>query len=260
MPELERDGQVIAYDFTPDGGAGVITLINGHTRTMRDFKQMTRYLQDSGYGVLRLDNRGSGGSVATAPFSLDTMAADVRALWDELGITVSRVLGISMGGWIAQLLAAAGPDRVSHLLLVSTTCRSALAVGAETPWGNSPEAVRSKLERYFTPGFTEKNRLLVDAMVREISRKVADGIFIPQADMQRQAMADRDDRAQLPQIRCPVLIVHGEEDRIIPPAAAEELHRLLDGSRLQLVPACGHLLLAEYSAGLRDIILREWPG
>ncbi len=93
MPYLERDNAKIYYEVWGDSGPWV-TLVNGHTRTMRDFRAMGYYLNERGWRALAIDNRGSGRTESPLDFTIDMMADDIEALWNELDIDESHLLGI----------------------------------------------------------------------------------------------------------------------------------------------------------------------
>ena len=94
---LESTTAKIYYELHGETGDWV-TLVNGHTRTMRDFKIFTRKLVEAGFRVLLLDNRGAGESKVSFPFSLSEMASDVIDLWDEIGIEKVTYLGYQWVG------------------------------------------------------------------------------------------------------------------------------------------------------------------
>ena len=247
MPFLERPDASIFYDIYVQGDhRGDVTLINGHTRTSSDFKMMARYLAEQGFRVLVLDNRGCGKSDARGDFDLEDMVADVVALWDHVGIRRSHVLGISMGGMIAQWLAGTHPDRIHRLVLVSTCPnRSYIRDHGSYAWSGDEGAVEAKLATYFSAGFLGANKPLVAAMAKQMAKAAREGSFVGDAARQMRAMEGFDATPLLPRIGSPVLIVHGKEDVIVPPSAADTLAAGLRDSRRVFFDGAGHLLLAE---------------
>jgi pimeloyl-ACP methyl ester carboxylesterase len=245
MAFIERPSAKLNYETwgpTPPR----VTLINGHTRPLNDFRLLGRHLAEQGVGVLALDNRGAGATEVNGPFTLADLAGDVVALWDHLEMPVTDLLGISMGGFIAQTLALGRPDRVRRLILVSTAGSANGLRRDDTPWSQDPAAVERKLAPYFTAAFAERNAVLVKSMAKQIAKAVAEGDYVKRSDMQRDALAGFDVRGRLAAgIKAKTLIIHGTEDRIIPVAAAEELQALIPGARLEALAGAGHLLLAE---------------
>jgi pimeloyl-ACP methyl ester carboxylesterase len=233
-----------------------LTLINGHTRSSRDFRLLAGNLAKQGIRCLLFDNRGAGETKNSQNFTLYDIADDVLHLWDQLGIDHAVVMGLSMGGLVSQILAHKAPDRILGLILVATgSSEGSLAEAAFTPWGETEASVFQKLQAYFTENFLQKNRLLVQAMAKQILEGITADDFQARADTQRNAMRNVDTRPFLKDLRCPTLIIHGRDDRIIPLSAGEELQRLIPGSELKELKDVGHLILAEYSKNLvKDIM------
>ena len=122
-----------------------VTLINGHNRSLSDFRLFGRYLVGRGWRVLVLDNRGAGQTKTLAPFSMADMVSDVGALWEAEAVARTRLLGISMGGFIAQALAVEKAARVAGLVLVSTAMNQRHICRDDQSWTNDPIAVEAKL-------------------------------------------------------------------------------------------------------------------
>ena len=120
MTFMTRPRASIWFEFFGRKDGKIITLVNGHTRSSSDFRVLTRHAEQAGLGVLLLDNRASGKSSVEGPFTLLDMKDDILGIWNELGIEKSSVLGISMGGCIAQSIDILHPERIDRLVLVST--------------------------------------------------------------------------------------------------------------------------------------------
>lgn len=244
MPQLDRTGAQLNYEVWGDGPVW-LTLINGHTRPLTDFRLMGRKLTSHGLKILALDNRGAGETIAADGFTLEDMVDDIVALWDHEGIEQSHVLGISMGGFIAQWLAAEYAERVGNLVLVSTAAGPAHIKSDDEPWSTDPDQVGQKLAPYFTGKFRVQNKLLVDAMVKQIVKAVREGDFAERGQAQRAAIQGYNGTQRLSEIKAPTLVVHGQDDGIIPFAAAEELASGIAQAKLHSFADAGHLLLAE---------------
>jgi len=244
MAQLDRPTATIHYEVWGDAGDWV-TLVNGHTRPLNDFRMLGRHLAGQGHLVLALDNRGAGSTETTGPFTLADMTADVTALWDALGVTQSHLLGVSMGGFIALSLALAQPASVRRLVLVSTAMSQELIHRDDSHWEADPARVEAKLAPYFTEDFRRRNSVLVKSMVKQIAKAVAEGGFAERSEQQRRAIAGFDVASRLSELQAPTLVIHGTEDRIIPVAAARALEAAIPDARLALLPGAGHLLLAE---------------
>jgi 3-oxoadipate enol-lactonase/4-carboxymuconolactone decarboxylase len=182
------------------------------------------------------------------------MVADVAALWDALGIERTALLGISMGGFIAQRLVLAHPERVRCLVLVSTGAAQQALTKDDAPWQADLGAVQKKLSTYFTPQFAARNATLVTSMAKQIAKAVEAGGFAERAEAQRRALAGFDNSAHLGGIRAPTLVIHGTEDAIIAVSAADALAAGVPNAKKALLPGAGHLLLAEKPRELYDLV------
>jgi pimeloyl-ACP methyl ester carboxylesterase len=239
MPFLERESCRIFYETWGDVGTRWVTLINGHTRSHTDFRLFARFLVDKGYRVLSLDNRGAGKTECAPDFSVEDIAADVVALWDELGVKRSHLLGISFGGAISSTLVRDYPERVASLVLVSTAHHFAYA--RATAAGKQKPDMAS----YFSPRFAESNPLLFRALTKDTGTAYGSPERAAGTLAQQRSLQDFDSDAWLPQLRVPTLVVHGVDDRIIPMADARHLAKRIPGAKLETFEGAGHLLLAE---------------
>jgi pimeloyl-ACP methyl ester carboxylesterase len=204
-------------------------------------------LEASGYRVVLLDNRDTGGSTrfddwgqptvwwqllkrqmgfeVDAPYTLNDMAADTVAVMDVLDINNAHIVGASMGGMIAQVVAARHPQRTRSLVSIMST------TGSPQLPPPSAEASESLLGVTTDDGAAAERR---EAMV-------ARG-FYPQS-MGRQMMAvfktgDRSDAVAT--ITAPTLVVHGAEDALLPPPHGAHTAQLIAGSELVVYDSMGH--------------------
>lgn len=256
MPFLERPEARVHYAVRhPESGLGRwVTLLTGHGRSGKDFGAFTRTLVERGFSVLAIDNRGAGQSVATAAFTLEDIADDVVAVWDAEHVAESAVFGISMGGMVAQTLATSpAANRITALVLVSTApAAKDISNADQVPGAPSTRTPEERFGRYFAPAFTTKHRTLFTAFVKEMARGFSTEEAQRGSERQRAAMRGFDRTARLGAIRIPTLVVHGTEDRIAPPEAAEKLARGIPGAKLVWIRDAGHLLLAEQPRALYD--------
>jgi 3-oxoadipate enol-lactonase len=253
MPQLQAPGALLNYevwpapDATPSHSAALpwLTLVNGHTRPLSDFRMMSKMMVAAGFRVVALDNRGAGKTEITDEFTLDDMVADIVLLWRELGIAKTHLLGISMGGFLSQRLAAEKPEIVSKLILVSTAPGPNFIRVESKPWTADVGQVEEKLLPYFTEDFANRNRMLIQSMAKQITQSVTKEYFAQRSDMQRRALSGFDMTKRLKEIQAPTLVIHGLEDQIIEVKAARELVAGIPHAKLELVSDAGHLLLAE---------------
>ncbi len=255
MPYLHRKNAKIYYEVLGTSGPW-ITFINGHTRSSRDFRLLASQLSELPCRSLIFDNRGSGETESSYDFSLYDIADDIQGLWDELGIEKSFVMGLSMGGLIAAIVCHQQPNKTQGLILISTgSSEKSLSQAAHSSWGHSEQDVMAKLSQYFSEEFLTKNRLLVQSMSKQIFVAIKDGDFEQRAHSQRRAMSGIDTSPYLRSITSPCLIIHGDQDLIIPIQEGEKIATLIPHAEFKALSHMGHLLLAEYNRGLKaDLI------
>ena len=202
--------------------------------------------------VIVLDNRGAGRSDQPyGPYTVAQMAQDVVGLLDHLNIPRAHIVGLSLGGLIAQELALNWPDRVFGLVLASTHPGGPeyLQVTGEM-WKERLNVAGLSLEQVYriavewgtTAAFREQHPGEVDRFVQVRLELPGSGHGF---QGQFQAGAAFDARDRLPQMRCPTLVLHGTEDQVVPPRFAEQLAGLIPGARLQWIPGTGHLPFLE---------------
>ena len=257
---LDHGDARIYYEYTTASGSQtMITLINGHTRSSSDFRMMTKTLVAAGISVLSFDNRGAGLTESQAAFSIDDMAGDVLALWAELGITRSHVLGISMGGMIGQKLAKQCSDQLESLILVSTAAGQNY-IKSDDGWGETYQQTFAKMKTYVSAEFAKRNKILVEAMAKQIFKSIESGEFAAKAAAQRSALQDIDLSETAVAIDADCLIIHGSDDQIIPVAAATDLAEKIPNASLRIIDGAGHLLLAEAPKKLYQIVIEFIEG
>jgi pimeloyl-ACP methyl ester carboxylesterase len=203
------------------------------------------------------DLRGFGGSTGSVPRGIADLADDVAALLDGLHLERPAVIcGVSMGGYVAQHVAARHPDHVAALVLVDTKLEA-----------DTPEARAARVDLAGKVGRLGQS-ILADAMIPRllaVPRSDADPAVVArhaenrallQALVERQpvatiqaalaALGDRPDMtAALARVEVPTLLVVGAEDQITPPACLEAAEATIPGAKLLIVPAAGHLVPLE---------------
>ncbi len=234
--------------------------------------EMVQALVDAGFRVIRLDNRDIGlsdkfdhlghpnivwesikyklGLSVKAPYSLQDMATDALAVLDVLGVSQAHVVGVSMGGMIAQRVALAAPGRVLSLtsIMSSSGARGlpqarphVMRVLMSRPKGKDPASVLTHYVRLFkaigSPGFP-----VDDAVLRE---RIAVGVkrgFHPAGTVRQMVAIAADSRraAELKALRLPTLVLHGKADPLVPFACGEDTARRIPGARLIGIEGMGH--------------------
>ena len=249
---------------------------------------LVQMLVSCGFRVIRMDNRDAGLSKnfdsagapslvwsalrhtlhlnVSSPYSMVDMAEDARGVLDALGLQRAHVCGASMGGMIAQHLAAKHPQRVKSLTLMMTTsgARRLPQPGwrvqralMSRPGGREPAAVVAHLQGVMDiigspayPPEPEHLRARLAAMVQRAWRP---------AGTARQLVAvaaDGDRSALLPRIKAATRIIHGQADPLVPVAAGHDLAARIAGAVGDFIPGMGHdlpdALLPHFAAGIAE--------
>lgn len=207
------------------------------------------------FRVLRYDKRGHGLSDAPAgPYSLDDHVGDLAAVLDAAGIRDAVVVGVSVGGMIAQALSAARPDLVRALVLSNTAHR----IGPPDMWERRIAAVRAGgiapladaiLERWFSPAFRAAGDLAVAPWRNMLVRTPAEGYAGTCA-----AIRDADLAAVAAAIAVPTLAVAGSHDAATPPDLVRSTADLIPGAGFVSLPGLGHLPCVEDPGAVARVV------
>lgn len=247
---MRRQAGDVQLNVIDEGAGEAVLLLHGLGGSWRDWVPQVEGLRDR-YRVVALDHRGHGRSPGTAgPYSTALFAADALAACRGLGVERAHVVGLSMGGLIAQQVALAEPGFVDTLVLCDTgaymhprMAEGLLAMAEAVRAGGLPDSrgviqgsdlawSRYSLEHH--PDVVRDNRRESEGTDPEEWAKAA------------RAIAEHDSRPDLGRITAPTLVVYGEEDRVILPGKASP--PLMDGlpdAELLLVPDAAHLVNLE---------------
>ncbi|QGZ62818.1 3-oxoadipate enol-lactonase [Paraburkholderia acidisoli] len=201
------------------------------------------------YSVLRYDVRGHGASrVAREAFDFGALGSDLAALLDVAGIKRAHIVGMSMGGMIAQQFALDHPDRVLTLTLCDTASHT--AAEARASWDTRAETVRREglaaladatMARWFTAEFRGAQPHVIDRVRDVFLRTPAEGYA-----MACEALRNFDVEERLAQVRAPVLAVAGRHDTGTPSANTQAMARAIPDSHFVVLDAA-HLAPIEES-------------
>jgi 3-oxoadipate enol-lactonase len=203
----------------------------------------------SEFRVLTFDNRGCGAAPPlSGPTSIRAFAREALALLDQLGVERAPVIGRSMGGMIAQELAAMAPERVERLVLVSTTARvdphlrHLFELWADLAERGVDAELRHRSSLLWCLGAraVAQNRHVQSYLAAKVSgERTRDYV------LQARACAEHDAVERLAELRVPTLVVAGSEDRFTPREHARQLAEAIPGSQLRWIPGTGHLSYLE---------------
>jgi pimeloyl-ACP methyl ester carboxylesterase len=198
------------------------------------------------YRAVVLDNRGVGRSDKPfGPYSMGLMAGDVLAVMDAAGFAAATIVGISLGGMIAQHVAVRHPERVTGLVLLATTpglphgtlpSLEVLAALVSLPFarpGTAAAFARLLLPQSLMPRARELLSRWPAALRKD---PVSPTVFVAQL----AAAAGHSMGWRLKEIRCPTVVVAGAEDVLIPPSNSRVLARRIPGAVLEIIPGVGH--------------------
>jgi len=274
VASIAANGIRIEYEEFGDSNDPAVVLIMGFGAQMVVWpEEFCRALAAQSLRVIRFDNRDAGlsthfdgvkapGMVRTmlgslvgikpkVPYTLDDMALDTIGLLDALGIREAHIVGASMGGMIAQLIAAKHAPRVKSLTSIMSTS------GNRKLPGPRPKVLRHALFKHrkhfnrdemiqYLVEFWQLNASPAYPMSVEERRERVTGWvdrnFDPAANIRQfAAMASSGDRTKLlAGIDRPTLVIHGEDDPLIPVAAGRQTAQSIPGANLHVIPGMGH--------------------
>ncbi len=254
MPSFKIAGGSVYFEFwQADAKAPWVTLLGGHARTSADFRMFAKKVCERNFNVVTLDYRGFGQSHFMGKHTMSDLVLDVHCLWGEIGVSRSHVLGISMGGLLAQSLLVTHFDRVDSLTLISTTPTLEYYLKKNDPWLDNYAAILQKLKYYFAPSFAVANNNLIEAMAKTVHTTIQKTDFLQAAQYQRDAISTfkplmpSSDFAKLK-----ALIIHGLDDQVIAAQAAQKFLSLFSNGEVELLANVGHLVLAESNKWLLE--------
>jgi pimeloyl-ACP methyl ester carboxylesterase len=278
MPKTTANGIEIHYEEQGDPAAPAMLLIMGFGAQLTLWPdELVEALAAQGFRVIRYDNRDVGlsqkfdgvkapglvkmtllskiGFTPKVPYTLADMADDGVGLLDALGIERAHIVGASMGGMIAQHVAARHPDRCLSLTTVFSTTGNPKLPPAR------PEAMKALITR---PDSTEEGVLVEHGMMlartigspgypapeerlRERTLASVRRSFYPEGPTRHLSaiVADGDRRAMLRDIAVPTLVLHGEDDPLVPCEGGRDTAASIPGARLKTIPGWGHDLPLE---------------
>lgn len=269
VPErrIKRPGNVeIAYWVHGEGTP--LLLLTGLGTPALSWGPFPALLSQQGYQAIVVDNRDCGNSTPCEgiEYSIKDMADDAVAVLDDLEIDEAYVLGISMGGMIAQEVALNHSSRVRRLMLLATTPGGPEHVQADPtflvdifamPQGeDQKEWTTRTLGQLMGPGFAERNR---EIMEQAAEMRIQHGSDPAEFSRQWQAIMSFGSWDRLPQINVPTLVVHGKADPLVPFPNGEKLASRIPGAELVAIDGVGHFVPLEAAAETFTAVARFFP-
>ena len=235
----------VSYTDVGNKGSPVIIFIHGFPFNKSMWNLQVESLKDK-YRLITYDIRGHGNSGAgNEDYSIDLFVSDLIGLMDALKINKAILCGLSMGGYIALNAIANDKDRIDALILADTQCiadtheakeKRIKAIAGIRETGVEKYADESLKNLFASESFTTRLKEIED--IREMIVKTSEQSLISTL----LALSARKETCNiLPEIKIPVLILVGNEDKITPPAAAMFMHEKIEGSILKIIYHAGHL-------------------
>ena len=247
MPKLALAGTELNYERAGEGEP--LLLIQGMSANRLAWGQPFSSLLEERFEVISFDNRGMGLSSPVAEaFSIAEMAADTAAILDALELESAHVLGISMGGMIAQELALAYPERIRSLTLGATYCggpegtlmsREDLGLlAAAMATGEREPVFRAMWEINLSPAFR------ADEARFERFCEMGSALPAPKEVIlqQMKACAAHDTSARLAPSTVPTQVIHGTVDPLVRPEGGKDTAASIPGAKLMMIDGMGHAI------------------
>ena len=269
MPRALVNGLEIEYESFGEPAATPLLLVMGLSYQMIEWDdELCALIADRGFRVTRFDNRDFGLSskldqlgspdlmgllahTAAPPYTLDDMAGDAVGVLDAMGVGAAHIVGASMGGMIAQLIAINHPERVPSLTSIMATVGGPNVVQAEPAVGAillaPPGATREeRVEHSFnTRRIIFGTGMPFDAeRARQKAERAVDRSFSPEGSLRQLAaiLVAPDRSPALAKLTIPTLVIHGENDPLVPPENGRQSAAALPAARVMMIPGMGHAL------------------
>jgi 3-oxoadipate enol-lactonase len=242
----------IELSYERAGSGPVLLMIMGMSGTALSWGEPFLDSLREDFETIVYDHRGVGkSSRMEEPFTIVSLAEDALNLLDALEVDSAHVLGISMGGMVAQELALAHPERIRTLTLGCTYCGGegssvtspevARRLGEARMSGDRERAIRASWEANVSARFAAD----ADAYATFFASANERAVALPVIMAQTLAIAGHDTNARLAALEMPTLVVHGAEDQILPVENARLIASRIPGARLEILDGVGHLFFRE---------------
>lgn len=291
MPEIIANGVTLTYEIDgPEDGPPVL-LIMGLAAQMVDWPpDLVAGLNKAGFRTIRFDNRDIGlsqkmegakapniflqailrrfGCKGLAPYNLEDMAADAVGLMDALNIEKAHIVGVSMGGMIAQIVAGAYPERAMTLTAVMTSTNEPRLPGARhdiaklilrpgPPAENVDEAIEKSM-RVWRLIKTQDGGWTEDALRARVSAAAHRSVYPPGPRRQTAAIVDSGDlRRWSRKVTAPTLVIHGDADPLVRLSGGKAVARAIKHATFKIIPGMAHDLPPNFLPMIRDEMIEH---
>jgi 3-oxoadipate enol-lactonase len=270
MPTVEVRGRAVGYSDTgtPAGRPDAATVVFGHGLLFGGwmFRAQISALRDR-YRCVTVDWRGQGETPpARGGYDMDALTADAVGLIGALGVAPVHWVGLSMGGFVGQRLAARHGELLRSLILLGTSAEAEeparARARARLAWSQvlfGLEPILGKVKPLlFGPSFLAdtRNADVIDEWQRRLAGCRRTAIKNAVLGVARRASVT----GEIDRITLPTLVVVGADDRATPPARAEVIAGLIPGARLRVVPDCGHSSALEQPAAISALLAEFLSG
>lgn len=254
MPMIDNNGcrLNVAVDGPENAPALMLSNSLGCTLDMWE-PQMAAFTKD--FRVIRYDRRGHGESdVPPAPYAMATFGGDALAILDGLGIERAHWCGLSMGGMVGQWLAANAPQRFERVVLANTSCH----YPDPTNWLNRIKAVSeggiaavadAVIAGWLTEPFRAREPETTARLKTMLLNAPVEGYLAC-----CEALSTLDQRAMLPRIKAPTLVIAGAQDKATPVEAGELIASLIPGADMKVLDAA-HISNVEQAEAFTAAVL-----
>jgi pimeloyl-ACP methyl ester carboxylesterase len=259
MPSVDAAGTELHYLRAGEGEP--LLLIQGMSATHLAWGRPLLDQLERSFEVIVFDNRGMGLSgQAELPFAIADLAADTAGLLDALELESTHVVGMSMGGMIAQELSLAHPERIRTLTIGASYCggpngtlmapEDLQMLGTAFASGDRDQVFRAMWEINLSPDFRE------DDSRYAAFAEMASALSSPQPVImqQMQACARHDTHERLGQIDLPTLVIHGDVDRLLGYTNGRQIAAAIPGARLETLEGVGHMFWWEQPQRTAELI------
>ncbi|MES2028868.1 MAG: 3-oxoadipate enol-lactonase [Pseudomonadota bacterium] len=253
MPMIDADGCLLNVSVEGRDSGPTLMMSNSLGCTMAMWEPQMPTLTKL-FRVIRYDRRGHGKSGMNGPTSMERYGRDVLAILDDLNIDKVHWCGLSMGGMVGQWLGANAPERFNKIILANTSCY----YPDPTNWHNRIKAVRegglasvadAVIGGWLTADFRERDPETTARMKAMLIASPVEGYLAA-----CEALSTLDQRALLPKIKSPTLVIAGRQDNATPVSAGEMIRSGIPGASMTLLDAA-HISNVEQPYAFTDAVV-----